>query len=442
MKVLNVFIKNGIILTISSIILKTISIIFNIFLSNKISSSDLGSWSIIMSIFSFLLTVSLSGVNLSSTRLVAKEHSYGNVGNIKIIIRDCLKYCLFFSILSILLLLSFKNYIFNVISEKSIDIKLIYLLSLTLPFCSISSCLNGYFMAVEKMKPIIISQTIEVISQILISVIFYNLGFFSTTYNICFTLILSLLISDFLSFIYLIKVYSKDNKIYKKIKATQKNFKKNVIKISLPVALTSYIKSGLSTLKTTLIPVAFMAHGYSYNDSLGYYGLISGTVLTLILFPFTFLQSYNSLLVPKISSYDPKKSIKKIKKIAIQSLSLTFLFGLIITIFFTLTANKIDQKFYKTLDVEYYIKVLAPIIIYIYMDNIVDSLLKSLDAQIYVVIINIVDLCLTILLIKYFIPIFGISAYILILYSSEIFNFYTSLFILCKKIKNFSNKSL
>ena len=76
------------------------------------------------------------------------------------------------------------------------------------------------------------------------------------------------------------------------------------------------------------------------------------------------------------------------------------------------------------------------------MDNIVDSLLKSLDAQIYVVIINIVDLCLTILLIKYFIPIFGISAYILILYSSEIFNFYTSLFILCKKIKNFSNKSL
>ena len=178
------------------------------------------------------------------------------------------------------------------------------------------------------------------------------------------------------------------------------------------------------------------------NDSLCYYGLISGTVLTLILFPFTFLQSYNSLLVPKISSYDPKKSIKKIKKIAIKSLSLTFLFGLIITMFFILTANKIDQKFYKTFDVEYYIKVLAPIIIYIYMDNIVDSLLKSLDAQIYVVIINIVDLCLTILLIKYFIPIFGISAYILILYSSEIFNFYTSLFILCKKIKNFSNKSL
>ena len=64
MKVLNVFIKNGIILTISSIILKTISIIFNIFLSNKISSSDLGSWSIIMSIFSFLLTVSISWVNL------------------------------------------------------------------------------------------------------------------------------------------------------------------------------------------------------------------------------------------------------------------------------------------------------------------------------------------------------------------------------------------
>ena len=44
MKKFNVFIKNGLILTISALILKSISILFNIFLSNKISSNVLGIW--------------------------------------------------------------------------------------------------------------------------------------------------------------------------------------------------------------------------------------------------------------------------------------------------------------------------------------------------------------------------------------------------------------
>lgn len=56
----NVFMKNGLILTISSLIMRFIAIIFNIFLSNKISSSIMGIWGIIMSVFSFLLTVALS----------------------------------------------------------------------------------------------------------------------------------------------------------------------------------------------------------------------------------------------------------------------------------------------------------------------------------------------------------------------------------------------
>ena len=60
MKKFNVFIKNGLILTISALILKSISILFNIFLSNKISSNVLGIWGIIMSTFSFLLTIAFS----------------------------------------------------------------------------------------------------------------------------------------------------------------------------------------------------------------------------------------------------------------------------------------------------------------------------------------------------------------------------------------------
>ena len=56
----NVFLRNGLILTFSSLVIRSISIVFNIFLSNKITSATLGILGIIMSVFSFLLTISLS----------------------------------------------------------------------------------------------------------------------------------------------------------------------------------------------------------------------------------------------------------------------------------------------------------------------------------------------------------------------------------------------
>ncbi len=121
MKFYNIFLKNGLILTISTIISKTISIFFSMFLSNVISSSNLGCFSVIMSIFSFFLTISLSGINLSSTRLVSQEHSLGKEQNIKKIMMDCFVYCLFFSLLSIFLLFALKNYVFVILSKKLLN---------------------------------------------------------------------------------------------------------------------------------------------------------------------------------------------------------------------------------------------------------------------------------------------------------------------------------
>lgn len=434
MNVHNIFIKNGIILTCSSVMLKIISIIFNIFLSNKISSNNLGIWYIVMSIFSFLLTIALSGINLSSTRLVSKERSYGCTGNIPYIMNDCFKYCFLFNVITFLVLLVASSYLENIVVKNSFDIKLLYLLALALPFCSISSCLNGYFMAMDKIKDIIISQFLEVSIQIFVILLFYFTNFFSNTHNICLSLILSTVVSDFIAFLYLLMCYKRDCKKYKSTSVNKDNFWKEILKISLPVAITTYIKSGLSTIKATIIPLAFVKYGCSQEQSLSYFGLISGTVFTLILFPFTFIQSFNSLLVPKISSYDINKSIKKIKNLSKKSIYFTLFFSILTCVLFITLAHIIDKHLYKSLNLEQYIKIFAPIIVYIYIDNVVDSILKSIDSQIYVVLINIIDLLITIALIYFFIPIYGLPAYIIILYLSEILNVSLSLFVLNKKL--------
>jgi stage V sporulation protein B len=153
------------------------------------------------------------------------------------------------------------------------------------------------------------------------------------------------------------------------------------------------------------------------------------------MFPFTFIQSYSNLLIPKLSKYNIITDNEKIITIAKKSIFLTFIFSIFIIILFIIFAHSLDIYVYKSLNIELYIKMLAPIIMYIYMDNVVDSILKSLDLQVYVMLINIVDLITSIIFIKFLIPKFGINGYIFILYFSEIFNFLLSVFILKQKLQ-------
>lgn len=81
-----------------------------------------------------------------------------------------------------------------------------------------------------------------------------------------------------------------------------------------------------------------------------------------------------------------------------------------------------------------YIKLLSPLIIVIYLDNIIDNILKGLDNQTGVMFCNIADLLITIFFIIILLPKYGISGYIVVLYISEIFNFIVSLSQLYKTI--------
>lgn len=430
---IKVFFRNGIILTFTSLIIKFISMWLNIFLSNTVSSDILGTWSILMSVFFFLSTIAQSGINLASTRLIAEENSQGNQYNIPHILKSCLHYSVVFSLISIFICIIFSSYITHNILKDALPIYLIYLLALSLPFCSMSSCLQGYFMAVQKIFVFSIALLIEIFIQIIVVLLFYWMNILNTAENVCLALILGLTMSDFCSFIFAFYTYNKQVKPFRH--NYKKNYIKQICKISLPVAITTYIKSGLSTLKNALIPITLTAYGFSYDKSLSYYGLISTTVMSLLLFPYTFIQSYGSLLIPKLSTYNKKTEMKKITSISFKSLKFTLFFSIFICTFFIIFAKFINEKMYSALHISTFIKILSPIIIYIYMDNVIDNILKSLDFQVFVMIINVIDLVISISLIKILIPKFGIGGYIFILYFSEVFNFLLSLSVLKLKTK-------
>ena len=67
-----------------------------------------------------------------------------------------------------------------------------------------------------------------------------------------------------------------------------------------------------------------------------------------------------------------------------------------------------------------------------YMDNIIDSILKGLNKQFGVMFCNVLDLSVTTCFIYFLLPVLGIKGYIISIFISELLNFSISIFQMVK----------
>ena len=434
MKPIKTFLLNGLILTITALLLRCIGMFFNSYVSQKIGTEAIGLYGLLMSIYGFAVTLALSGINIATTKIISEEIATGNTQNINIAMKKCLIFSILFSCISSILLITFAPLICTKILNNKITCVPFYIISISLPFIAMSSCLSGYFSAIrDSIKPSseqILEQTLKVI---LIS-LFLNHFMPCGLEYICISLILGNIISEIFSFFYIYLLYRIDKRKYLYNKPTNSFFEKRILEVTIPVGLTSLIRSGLSTIKQILIPLSFQKSGITYKQALSNYGLISGMTMPLILFPNIIIISFSNLLLPEFTEFNTCKNYNKIKKISNFVLKYTTIFSVLIAVLLFIFSDKLGYLIYKSSNVAFYIRILAPIIPFIYVDTVIDTILKSLDKHINVLLINILDLILSILFIFIIIPKFGIPGYIFVIYFSELLNFSISFYTLKKNI--------
>lgn len=436
MRKIRFFIYNGIILTTTSLLLQSVGVSFNVYISNKIGSEAVGVYQLVMSVYIFINTLALSGINFACMRIVSEELALGFASNIIYVVKKCLLFCLFFSLLAATLLMVFAPLISTFWLHSLISPTPLYIIAISLPFVSMSACLTGYFSAVKRVGKLSIIQILEQFLRILIVYYLLNYAFPNSVDYACISLVLGTCISEVFSFITVLFLYNIDSKKYFSRSVINENLNKKILKISLPISFTSYIKSGLSTLKQVLIPMRLEKHGLSCSESLSQYGIINGMVMPVILFPSTFITSFSSLLVPEFSYYNARKEDNNMCYVTSKVLKYTFIFSICIVGIFFSFSDDISIIFYNNISLSKYIKILCPLIIFIYLDNVVDCILKGIDKQVGVMIINIFDLLISISFIYFLLPIYGIFGYLCVIFISEIFNCFCSIFQL-KKFNNF-----
>lgn len=439
MKRFRVFIFNTIILMFTGILLRVLAIYFNIYISNKLGSEMLGTFHLIMSIYLFGITLANFGINLSSTRIVSEELALNNKNGTLIVANKCLYFSLFSGLFSGLFFYISKDFLLNNCLHNKVSANIIYLICLALPLISMSNAINGYFAGIRKVYKNSISQLFEQIAKIVITIFLFKIYLPKGIEFSCFALILGDLISEIISFVFIYFLYKFETKYNLGTVTNNRIYNKKILRISLPVAITSYIRSGLSTLKQLIIPSSLEKSGNSFSNALSKYGIINGMALPIIMFPDIFIKSFSNLLIPEFSRYWAKKDFKRIKEVTTLLLTVSSLFSILISIMLFIFSKNLGLKLYNNISAAYYIKMLSPLAFFIYVDTIIDSILRGIDAQVGVMLINILDLIISVSFIFFFVPKLGVSGYLISIYISEIINFLFSLIQLYKIVYRKNN---
>lgn len=418
MKKVTVLFRDTIIMTCGNLIIRSASVALNAYLTAKAGSQGMGLFQLVMTVYSLAVTFSCAGTRLASMRM-AVDISVSKIYDEHRSLNRFLCYSMACGGVFAIILYGFSDIIAVKQLSSITAASTLRILSFTLPFVAMSSVLGGFFTAKGMVIPLSCIQLIEQGIKAGATVLLIR----SRT---CFDKIgdavaVSIVISETASFILLFMLKS----VSEKAKTDKKPVRlASFLRIALPDAAGSSIRSLLLTVEHTLIPKGFERSGENSAAALSAYGNIHGMAMPLLLYPSAILSSFSSLLIPELAKKTDKSEIKRCVQ---RNLKRTFLYSAAWSIIFALAAPLFSKAVYHSDEAVLYIRILAPLVPIMYTDMVTDGMLKGLDQQVYSMNYNIIDSALCVILVMLLLPVYSVKGYIFILYISEILNFYLSI---------------
>lgn len=438
-------IKGTLILSAASILSRIIGFIYRIYLADILGEKLLGTYQLIFPIYVLCFTIYGAGMQSAISQVTAtfsgrpdtsvddktSKHlkRKNNLTSNNILLAGIIISLTLALSLSAIINLNSNWIACHILMVPDCDIYL-KLLTYLFPFCSVSACICGFQYGLENAKPPAIAGIIEQFTRILF--VFIVQGFFSDKEICCQIAVYGLTVGEFFGFIY--NIYSLKNKTLTKRK-NKISFNES-FKVIFPVfiSLTS-IKLTISLLhsvESIFIPAALVKYGYTTNEALSVYGIYSGMAMPFILFPATITMAISTMLLPAVSKAHSSGNKKQIKKLIRRTSYFCLVTGMSATVFFLLFGNTCANLFFHNELAGRYLTILSFLCPFLYLNMTYSSILNGLGKPHMTFVITVICTLIKILSLIFFVPDYGMIAYIFASLVSEI--------LLCVMLKYYCNQ--
>lgn len=415
-----------------NILLRAVGVSFQVYIVSLIGASTSGLSALISGVFGFAVTLALSGIQLGCTRLVAQGIGTGDGTHVRHTLLCALAYALFFGSLSATLLYVLAPVIASLGLHHPEAAAPLRIMAFSLPAMAIASCLAGYFIATRRVYKSTLVQVGEQLLRILMTFFLFRCIPIQSPAHALSLLARADTAAAMTAVLCLLALFLFDrrrhaNEFPNTPTAQQKPttlpfVAKQLLAVTLPVAVSAYARSGLISLEHLLLPIGLAKFGQESGAALASYGALQSMALPVILFPTALPAAFANLLVPEVTESHVRGELPRIRRMIQCVLSLALLYAIGVFGIMLTFAKDFGTLLYQNNQASHFICLLAPLIPVMYLDSAVDAMLKGLGQQVSSMIINIIDASLSVVLVWLLVPHLGIYGYAITIYLTEIVN--------------------
>ncbi len=411
----NSIIKGTLILTIAGIITKLLGFYNRIFLTRIIGVKELGVYQLIFPIYILAISFSCQGISTAITKNVSyylgkKSHSTSFK-----IFQYGLAISLTLSTMAMIIIFYLAEPISLHILKNSDCIKLLKIIPIALPFVAIKNCINSYFIGND--RPDI--QGISHLSEQLIRVISaYFMTYILATPTLDSSLAtLSVVCGEIFSGILSIFFIYK-SKYKRESSFLNKEMKILFLKDALPITTNNLIFTLFASLEAIILPSMLFKYYHNSNLSMEIFGMVTGIVIPFLLFPATITTSLSTMLLPAISNAKAHNNSNKIKSAILSCGGFSIILGILAFAGYSLLGEWACNLAFKNSSAGILLAKMSFLCPFIYLSGIFSTILNGIDKAFSNMVINITGLIIRIIFTVTLVPLKGITAYILGMFTS------------------------
>lgn len=406
---------------LSGIVAKTVDFMFRAYYSRALGGEGMGILSLCFAAHGIMLNISSGGIGVAVSKLASERLSRGEFFAARRTTGLAIGHVCLLGMAVVAAAAGASGLIAEVFLKEPRGAMSIAYLSPSILFMGISYCIKGYFYAARRVFPPASSEFVEQLVKI--SVITFLLSKWQPlgVEKGCAAVCLGLSIGELSSCLYLMAFYLAEGIRKGRRKLYDKGIYAGIIKIAVPVTLTSMTMSFLRLREDVLVISALKKSGLEHKNALEIYGSIKGMIMPLIVFPLNLLSSFFTMLVPEISRACSMKSTVRLKTLVSRIYRFSAMLGFAVMCVFLVFSKSLADVVYSAPEISGWLKIISVFIPFMFMDSVSSGMLNGMGKQSSLLVHGLLDSATRLLLVAALVPGYGINAFIAVIAVSNIF---------------------
>lgn len=413
---------SALLLTLVNLLLRFVGTSFQVYLSARIGAAGIGLLQLVMSVGSLGMVAGMAGIRTATMYLTAEELGRGQQKSVAHVLSGCLHYSILFSgSIAVLLYIGAPTLAKNWIGDiRTVDA--LRLLAIFLPTTCLCGVVTGYFTAANRIGTLAIVEVGEQLCSMVFTISLLHFWAGNDASRACQAVVLGSSLGGCVTLCVLTLLRKRERApIGAPIPVWGR-----IARAALPLALADVLRSGISTTENLMVPKRLALHAGT-SEPLAAFGVVSGMVFPILMFPACILYALAELLIPELARCNAAGSDTRVRYLTRRSLKVALIYGITFGGLCFLLADVLCGKLYQNETAGAFLRLYAPLIPMLYCDAITDAITKGLGEQRACVRYNILTNALDILFLFLLLPKYGMMGYFASFFVTHLLNFILSL---------------